>query len=92
MDVQYHDEIKILCFNVTNKTKKSANKSWEVLNAKIRAQAQDAHHRALNLEYKMRCVNDYLLARASFMTQIHPPPNNIVPQLYTTISWFIWKG
>jgi len=47
VDIQYHDEIKILGFNMTNNTKESANKSWAVLTAKIRAQTQDAYHRAL---------------------------------------------
>jgi len=74
MYIQYHDEIKILGFNMTNNTKESANKSWSVLTAKIRAQAQDAYRRALNLEYRIRYVKDYLLVRAWFMTQIYPPP------------------
>ena len=41
MDIQYHDKIKILGFNMTNHTKESANKIWAVPTAKIRAQAQD---------------------------------------------------
>jgi len=67
MDIQYHDELRIIGLNMTNNTKDSANKSWAILTAKIRAQA----HRALNLEYRIRYVNDYLLARAWFMTQIY---------------------
>jgi len=42
MPIQYHDEIKILGFNMTNNTKESANKSSAALTAKIRAQTQDA--------------------------------------------------
>jgi len=50
MDIQYRDEIKILGFNLTNNTKESANKCWAELTANVRAQAQDAYRRALNLE------------------------------------------
>ena len=34
MDIQYHDEIKIIGFNMTNNAKESANKSWVVLTGK----------------------------------------------------------
>jgi len=47
MYIQYHDEIKILIFIMTNNTKESENNSWVVLTAKISAQVQDAYHRAL---------------------------------------------
>ena len=73
MDIQYHDGIKILGIKMMNNTKVSANKSWEVLTAKIRGQAQDAYHRALILECRIRYVNYYRLAQAWFMTQIYPP-------------------
>jgi len=61
-----------------------------VLTAKIRARVQEAYHRALNLEHRVRYVNDLLLARAWFTTQISPPPpTDYVRQINTA---FLWKG
>jgi len=93
MDITYHDEIKILGFHMTSKIQQSTTKSWAILTAKIRAQAQEAYHRALNLEHRIRYVNNFLLARAWFTTQISPPtPTDYVRQINTAISWFLWKG
>jgi len=44
VDITYHDEIKILGFHMTLKTQQSATKSWAILQAKIRAQAEEAYH------------------------------------------------
>ena len=52
----------------------SAAKTWAVLTAKICAQVQEAYHRERKLEYRIRYVNEFLLARAWFTTQIFPPP------------------
>ena len=61
-----------------------------MLTQKIRAEVQEAYHRVLNLEHRIRYVNDFLLARAWFTTQI--PPTNYVRQMNTATSWFLWKG
>jgi len=92
MDITYHDEIKILGFHMTSKIQQSATKSWAILPAKIRAKAQEAYHRALNLKHRIRYGNDFLLARTWFTTQIFPPPTDYVRQMNTAISWFLWKG
>jgi len=92
MDITYHDEIKILVCHMTSQIQQSATKLWAILTAKIRAQAQEAYLRALNLEHRIRYVNDFLLARAWFTTQIFPPPTDYVRQMNTAISWFLWKG
>jgi len=70
MDIKYHDDIKLLGFHVTTNVQESAKNSWAMLTAKIRAQVQNAYHRALNLEHRISYV---LLARAWFTTQIFPP-------------------
>jgi len=49
-----------------------------MLTAKIRAQVQDAYHRALNLEHRIRYINDLLLGRAWFTTHI-PPSHRLRP-------------
>ena len=67
-------------------------KSWEVLRAKIRTQTQEAYHRALNLEHRIRHVNSFFLDRAWFTMQIFPPPTDFVRQMNIAISWFLWKG
>jgi len=65
---------------MTTNIQGSATKSWAMLTAKIRAQLQEAYHRALNIEHRIRYVNDFLLASAWFTTQILPLP----PPLQTT--------
>jgi len=53
MNIKYED-IKILRFKMSSNTKVSAKASWETLIAKIRAQAAENYHRALNLESRIR--------------------------------------
>ena len=63
-----------------------------MLTAKIRAQVQEAYQRAPNLEYRIRYVNEFIFARARFKTQTFPLPTDIVRQLKTVLSWFLWEG
>ena len=63
MDINYQDDIILLGLHMAKNIKQSTNKSWAMLTKKIRAQAQKDYHRALNLEHRIRYVNDYLLAR-----------------------------
>ena len=51
-----------------------------------------AYHRALNLDNRIRYVNEVILATAWYTTQIFPLPSNSVRQMNTAIQWFIWKG
>jgi len=92
MDINYQDDIILLGFHMAKNIKQSTNKSWAMLTTKIRAQAQKDYHRALNLEHRIRYVNDYLLARVWYATQIFPPPTDQARQINTAISWFLWKG
>ena len=92
MDINYQDDIILLGFHMAKDIKESTNKSWAKLTAKIRAQAQEDYHRALNLEHRIRYVNDYLLARVWYTTQIFPPLMDYGRQINTAISWFLWKG
>jgi hypothetical protein len=92
MDINYQDNIILLRFHVAKNIKQSTNKSWAMLTAKIRAQAKEDYHRALNLEHRTRYVHDYLLVRVWYTTQIFPPPTDHARQINTAISWFLWKG
>jgi len=78
MNIKYNDNIKILGFHMTTNSKTSAKISWAALTTKIRAQAQDNYHRALNLESRIRYVNELILATAWYTIQILPPPLHIV--------------
>lgn len=44
------------------------------------------------MEYIIRYVHDYLLARAWYTTQIYPPLETIVRQINMIILWFLWQG
>ena len=93
MDIKYHDDTTFLGFHMTTNIKESTTKSWAILTANIRAQVQEAYHRALILEHRIRYVNDFLLVRVWFTTQISPrPTTDFVRQMNTAISWFLWKG
>jgi hypothetical protein len=92
MGIQYCDEIKILGFHMRKTTKESSMRCWEVLTARIRATAKEAYLRDLSMDYRIRYVHDYLLARAWYTTEIYPPMAPIVRQLNMIISWFIWQG
>jgi len=74
MDITYHDDIKLLGFHMTKNIQGSAANSWAMLTAKFRAQFQEAYHRTLNLEHRIRYIKYFLLTRAWVTTQIPPPP------------------
>jgi len=59
---------------------------------KIRAQAAENYHRALNLESRIRCVNEVLLATAWYTTQILAAATECVRQINAALPYFIWKG
>ena len=46
----------------------------------------------MNLDNRIRYVNEVILATAWYTTQIFPPSKDSVRQMNTAISWFIWKG
>ena len=92
MGINYENEIKILGFYITGNTQKSAEKSWSTVTSQIKRKAQESYHRSLNLSNRIRYVNEILLAPAWYTTQILPPPVNIIRQINTAITYFIWKG
>jgi len=92
MNIKYYEDIKILGFHMTAKIKESAKNSWAMLTSKIRTHTQNAYHRALNLDDRIRYINEVILAAAWYTTQIFPLPTDSVRQMNTAISWFIRKG
>jgi hypothetical protein len=74
-----------------NTTKASTSKSWELL-TRILANEQEAYLREMSMDYRLRYVHEYLVARVWYTTQIYPPADAILRQLNTTISWFILQG
>ena len=92
MDIPYHTDVTILGFHFTNKVNISAHVTWSTVTTRVRALAQDTYYRDLSLDRRIRFVHDYLLAKIWYVAQIYPPPAECLRQLYTTISWFIWRG
>ena len=90
MNIDYN--IKLLGIHTTTYSKNSAKVLWTALTSKIWGQAQDNYHRALNLESRIRYVNEVILTTAWYMTQILPPPPDCVRQMNAALSYFIWKG
>jgi hypothetical protein len=92
MNINYSEEMKILGFHMHNSIKASVHRSWTLTTAKTRTQAQDAYHRAMSTDNRIRYICDYLLARTWYLTQTFPPPDAIIRQMNTTISSFLWHG
>jgi hypothetical protein len=63
-----------------------------VLTNRVNAQAHDMYQRELDLEKRIRYVQEYLLARIWYIAQILLPPKENLRQINMTISWFLWKG
>jgi len=55
-NIKYYDDIKILGVNMTANIKTLQKKSWAILASKIRTNTQNAHHRGLNLDNRIRYV------------------------------------
>jgi len=72
MNIRYTDNIKILRFQMNDNCQHSAEVSWTTLTSKIRAQAMENYHRALNLTSRIHFVNAVLLATAWYKAQISP--------------------
>ena len=92
MNIKYEETIKLLGFKLLKRSNDSAKATWDALTNKIRIQAKENYQRALNLEKRVRYVNEVLLATAWYTSQIYPPPNDNVRQINAAIAYFIWKG
>jgi hypothetical protein len=92
MGIPYHTAITILGVHMHNIISKSANNSWSAVTGRIRAQARHAYNRDLALDQRILYVHNFLLARAWYIAQIFPPPEECVRQIHSAISWYIWRG
>jgi len=64
LDIPYYTEMKVLGFHTQNTIHASAKKSWNVLTLRIRTQAHNMFQQALDLDQRIRYVQEHLLARA----------------------------
>jgi hypothetical protein len=92
MDIDYHEEIRILGFTITNISNKSSRDQWCRVTNQVRAGAQEAYHRTLDLDLRIKYVHEQLLARIWYSAQVFPIQAEYTRQLNTAISWFIWRG
>jgi hypothetical protein len=76
MDIPYHEEIKVLGIHIQRNTHATAIRNWNMPTSRIRAQAQEMYEPALELDQRIRCIHEYLLARPWHMAQILPPDEN----------------
>jgi hypothetical protein len=74
MDINYCEKTRILGFHMHSSIKASAHSSLAPITARTPAQAQDAYHRAISMDDRIRYICDYLVARIWYLTQIFPPP------------------
>jgi hypothetical protein len=92
MGIPYSEGVRILGFQMYRTIKESITGSWAPLIAKMRAHAQMAYTREMDLNIRIQYVHDYLMAPLWYITQIMPPTDTMLRQLTTTISWFLWRG
>jgi nitrate reductase beta subunit len=91
MDMPYSEEMKVLSLHIKNTIHASVKKSWNVLISRIRAQVLDPYQRALDLDQGIRYIHEYPMARAWYLAQIFPTPDDNLRQINVTITWFLWK-
>jgi hypothetical protein len=92
MIIKYYDDIKILGFNMMANLNETEKKSWAIMTSMFRTHTQNAYHIALNLDNRIRYINEFILATAWYTTQIFPPPTDNVRQMNAATSFFIWMG
>jgi hypothetical protein len=91
LGIPYCNELRILSVQMTTTTQ-SANKSWALIAGTIRAQAREAYCKTFNVSQRIQYVENYLLAKAWYVTQIFPPPGDCLRQIRMAITWYIWRG
>jgi hypothetical protein len=92
MGIPYPTVITILGVQMHNTVSQSANNSWYAVTGRIRTHTRVAYSRDLGLDQKILYVDNFLLARAWYLAQIFPPPEECVRQIHTAISWYLWHG
>ena len=89
MNIPYYGEITILGFTFKSKSNITNKEQWHRIISHLRAIAQDAYYRKLDLYMRIRYVHDYLLAKIWHTAQILPITAEGVRQLNCTIAWHI---
>jgi hypothetical protein len=92
MDKPYHGELKILGFTFKSKSNTTNKEQWHKIISQVRAIAQDAYYRKLDLDMRTLYAHDYLLAKIWYTAQILPITTEGVRQLNSAIAWYIWRG
>ena len=92
MNISYHEEIRILGFELTNRSNISNKEHWCRVISQVRSAAQYAYYRKLSIDKRFRFVHEYLLAKIWYSAQIFPIPIAGVRQLNSAISWYLWQG
>jgi len=92
MNIPYYKELKILGFTFESKSNTTNKEQWRKIISQVRAIAQDAYYRKLDLDMRIRYVHDYLLGKIWHTSQILPITAEGVRQLNSTVAWYIWRG
>jgi len=88
MNIPYYGDISILGFTFKSKSNITNKKQWHRI-SQVRAIAQDAYYRKLDLDTRIRYVHHYLLAKIWHTGQIFPITAGGVRQGNCTIAWNI---
>jgi len=92
MDIRTQQTVKILGINFSATTHETTLNTWKPLVHTLRQQSCELYHRDLTLHQRINYVNNYLLAKLWYVAQFYSPPADIIRQVNTIISYFIWKG
>jgi len=92
MNIPYHKDIKILGFQFTDIVNSTAIATWSSVTSRVGATAHETYYRDLSMDRRIEFVNEYLLSKICYITQIFSPPPDCIRQINTIISWFIWRG
>ena len=92
MNMSYSSDVTTLGYHFTNISNKAATETRSSVVARMRATAQDAYQRDLSLDKRIQFVQQHLLAKIWYVTQIFSPPTDAIRRINRAIAWFIWQG
>jgi hypothetical protein len=92
LGIDVSERVGILGVDLGPTIAQSADACWKRLIRAARALARSAYGRTLGLTQRIHYVQQYLLAKLWFTTQILPLKREQAQQLTTICSWYIWQG
>ena len=86
-----HKFIKILGIHFTNDLQQTSIYKWELCLSKLKTQLFQLSRRHLSLKGKATLLNNFILSKITFLSNIFPIPTYILKQIESNIFKHIWQ-